>query len=314
MTTYKEIRGTNIEAVASDPSNPISGQVWYNTTDNVVKGLSNNTGTWASGNNMNTGRRFLGGAGTQTAALGFGGYVGPFSGLTESYNGTNWTEVADLNLARTNTAGTGASNTAALAIGGEAATETPTNKFFTESWNGSSWTEVGDLSSEKKRGAGVGTNTAALAFEQINTELYNGTNWSEVGNMNGNREKLAGAGISTAALGFGGTPFSALTELWNGSSWTEVADLNTGRQDFAGAGIQTAALAFGGENPNASVDANTETWNGTSWTEVGNMNTARYALSGAGTNTAGLAFGGEPTSNATEEFTAGPVTVTFDVS
>ena len=39
MTTYKEIRGTNIEAVASDPSNPVEGQVWYNTTTNVVKEL-----------------------------------------------------------------------------------------------------------------------------------------------------------------------------------------------------------------------------------------------------------------------------------
>ena len=44
------------------------------------------------------------------------------------------------------------------------------------------------------------------------------------------------------------------------------------------------------------------------------MNSARYALSGAGTTTAGLAFGGDPTSNATEEFTSGPATVTFDVS
>ena len=39
MTTYKEIRGTNIEAVASDPSNPVEGQVWYNTTTNAVKGF-----------------------------------------------------------------------------------------------------------------------------------------------------------------------------------------------------------------------------------------------------------------------------------
>ena len=73
MTTYKEIRGTNIEAVASDPSNPVEGQVWYNTTTNVVKGLSFNTGTWATSGNLNTAREFMGGAGTQAAALGFGG-------------------------------------------------------------------------------------------------------------------------------------------------------------------------------------------------------------------------------------------------
>ena len=70
MTTYKEIKGTQIEAVSSDPSNPIEGQVWYNTTDNVLKGQAATTaGAWSSGGNLNTGRRAFGGAGTQTSAL-----------------------------------------------------------------------------------------------------------------------------------------------------------------------------------------------------------------------------------------------------
>ena len=75
MTTYKEIRGTNIEAVASDPSNPVEGQVWYNTTTNVVKGLKINPGSWATVNSMNTARKSLSGVGIQTAALAFGGYI-----------------------------------------------------------------------------------------------------------------------------------------------------------------------------------------------------------------------------------------------
>ena len=40
MTTYKEIKGTQIEVVSSDPSNPVEGQVWYNSTDQAVKGHS----------------------------------------------------------------------------------------------------------------------------------------------------------------------------------------------------------------------------------------------------------------------------------
>jgi hypothetical protein len=47
----------------------------------------------------------------------FGGGVpsGPErSALTESWNGTCWTEVNDLNIARANQAGTGKLNTAAL--------------------------------------------------------------------------------------------------------------------------------------------------------------------------------------------------------
>ena len=97
MTTYKEIRGTNIEVLASDPSNPVTGQVWYNSTDNVVKGFFVNTGSWATKNGMNQDRQNLAGAGiTATAALAFGGEPDTYDARTELYNGTNWTEVNDL--------------------------------------------------------------------------------------------------------------------------------------------------------------------------------------------------------------------------
>jgi len=38
MATYKEIKGTQIEVLASDPPNPVEGQFWYNSTSNVLKG------------------------------------------------------------------------------------------------------------------------------------------------------------------------------------------------------------------------------------------------------------------------------------
>ena len=134
MTTYKEIRGTNIEAVASDPSNPVEGQVWYNTTTNVVKGLKVNPGSWATVNSMNTARYALGSAGTKTSALAFGGAAPSDSALTESYNGTNWTEVNDLNTAQPRE-GTGASNTAALAFGGYIQSPPADATASTEEWN-----------------------------------------------------------------------------------------------------------------------------------------------------------------------------------
>ena len=95
MATYKEIRGTQIEAVATDPSNPVEGQVWYNTTSNVLKGQAATTaGAWATGGTLNT-ARYMGGSsvsGTQSAALFFGGLtVPPVTAVTESYNGSNWT-------------------------------------------------------------------------------------------------------------------------------------------------------------------------------------------------------------------------------
>ena len=60
MTTYKEINGTDIEVVASDPSNPLVGEVWYNTTTQKLKGYRQVIGNaWSTGGNMGTARDFL---------------------------------------------------------------------------------------------------------------------------------------------------------------------------------------------------------------------------------------------------------------
>src|SRR6056300_982821 len=106
MSTYKQIHGTDIEVLSSDPANPVEGQVWYNSTDNVVKALFNDPGSWSTGGDLNTGRQALAGAGTQTAGLAIGGDTSP-NAVTESYNGTSWTEVNDLNTGRYNLAGCG---------------------------------------------------------------------------------------------------------------------------------------------------------------------------------------------------------------
>jgi hypothetical protein len=89
MATYKEIKGTQIEVLSSDPSNPVEGQVWYNSTSNVLKGFKIlATGSWATGGNLNTGRSTSGTAGTgNTTGLVFGG-LPPTTAKTESYDGT----------------------------------------------------------------------------------------------------------------------------------------------------------------------------------------------------------------------------------
>ena len=152
MATYKEIRGTNIEVVSSDPSNSVTGQVWFNSTDNVVKGNSGPlAGAWATGNDLGTARYSLAGAGTQTASLAFGGGP-PLTGATELYNGTNWTEKNDLGTSRATLAGSGTS-TAALAFGGFVPPgATATGK--TETWNGTNWTETADLNTARRQCSG----------------------------------------------------------------------------------------------------------------------------------------------------------------
>jgi hypothetical protein len=67
---------------------------------------------------LNTARQFLGGCGTQTSALAFGGYDTTATGATEEYNGATWaSNPTGLNTARYALAGCG-TQTAGLAFGG----------------------------------------------------------------------------------------------------------------------------------------------------------------------------------------------------
>ena len=82
----------------------------------------------------------LAGCGTSTAALAFGGGNSPSQlAYTETWNGSSWTETADLSTARRQLWGAG-TNTNALAFGGETAPGAPgANSALSETWNGSAW-------------------------------------------------------------------------------------------------------------------------------------------------------------------------------
>jgi hypothetical protein len=91
MAEYKGIKGFKVQYLSADPSDPNIGQTWYNSTSKDLKYTgATAAGAWASGNNMNTARLGLAGAGTQTAGLGFGGEIpgSVESGATEEYDGT----------------------------------------------------------------------------------------------------------------------------------------------------------------------------------------------------------------------------------
>ena len=82
----------------------------------------------------------------------------------EIWDGSSWTEVADLNAAKY---GLGASvagtSTNAMVFGGQKS-GSPTIAD-TETWNGTSWTEQNNLAQARVTPAGSGTNaTSALAF------------------------------------------------------------------------------------------------------------------------------------------------------
>jgi len=101
MAEYKDIHGTNIETVTTDPSNPIVGQVWYNTTEQKLKGFASNpAGSWSTSGALNTGRTRLMSTGIQTAALAIAGETDDNVALNELYNGSTWTEVGDINYSK----------------------------------------------------------------------------------------------------------------------------------------------------------------------------------------------------------------------
>ena len=265
MTTYKDIRGTHIKTVTTDPPAPVNGQMWYNSTTQVMKGFtSNDAGSWASGTAINTARFYIGGSGTVTAGLAWGGQTAPGSkvGNSEIWNGTSWTEVNDLNTGRRSFGGTGTS-TAAITAGG-ATTE---NVAVTETWNGSSWTEVNDLNTAKTNfWTSRGSTTVMLVFGQPTTESYNGSSWTELNDLNLARGNGAGVGTVTSSLCFSG--YTAQTspnyptevEEWDGTSWTERTNFSSARSAGGSFGTAEACFLMGGSPPSGGALSTVEEW------------------------------------------------------
>ena len=58
MAEYKGIHGIKIQNVSSDPPASFVGQVWYNSSAQVLKtNLGTPVGAWATSGNLNTGRK-----------------------------------------------------------------------------------------------------------------------------------------------------------------------------------------------------------------------------------------------------------------
>jgi len=258
----------------------------------------------------------------------FGGYtISPSSNyaITEQYNGTAWTEVADLSNARMGLTGSFGSYTAAVAAAGDEFPPSGNTRYLTdvEEWDGSSWSEGGDLPTATNSNNGAGTQTAGIIFGGnvsgndgvAESYEYNGSSWTAGGDMNTARNfaKL-GCGTQTASLicGGGDVPgYTANTELYDGSSWTEVNDVNNPNAQAGGGGTQTSAITARGQN---GTPTQSESWDGTSWTITANTSTDSYAVGGTGASSKdAIIYAGYDSSPAsfptsTEEFSFPPDT------
>jgi hypothetical protein len=173
---------------------------------------------------MNTTRHGIGGAGTQTAALAFGGGVSPGATpttATESYDGSTWTSVNSMNTSRRYISGCG-TQTLALAASGFPG-------GGVEEWDGSTWTISNNSNLNRQNyGALCGVQTSALLggggsggtpFDGA-TEKYDGTSWVSAPNMAVGRLYIgaASASASNASMGFGGSGYTTSTEEFTGET------------------------------------------------------------------------------------------------
>ena len=114
MADYKAIHGKNILSLASDlDSAEGEGQIWFNTTSSDYKTIVLAAGAWATSQDLPAANQGAMGFGTSTAALVASGLAPP--GIivdTYTYDGSSWTEVADVNAGRRGGCGLGSVNTA----------------------------------------------------------------------------------------------------------------------------------------------------------------------------------------------------------
>jgi len=323
MATYKNIKGTTIQSLASDLPTAYVGQVWYNTTTEAYKSVVG-AAAWATGGTMVTpSAGSMGGAGTQTSAVVMA--TGASAASTYTYDGSSWTAAPSLASNQSNGSSGGASNTSAIYCGGYTGPPAYSSMTRVEEFNGSAWTtNPTTLNTARKGQGGGGLTTEAVwvgggvthppspGTNLSSAETFNGSTWTTApGSMSQARQYIAAAGSSTAAVVAGGQvppPYATydLCELFDGSAWTTGNTLNQTRKFPRGNGTQTAAAAYGGNSaPPTSIYNDTELWDGTSWATSVSMSTPRDQFGSAVTATqmTALACGGETPSatDATEE-------------
>ena len=244
MAAYKDLFGQKITKVTSNPGEPKTGQMWYNSTTGTLKGLGI-TSAWSSSSPLITAKGALGGAGIQTAAMVFGG--APAINTTEEYNGSGFSVGGTLNTGRSYMAGCG-TQTAGLGFGGYTTAPNTQGQALTEEYDGSSWTESGDLNTSRYDIGAAGTQTAGLAFGGYNnglppgnvtnsTEEYNGTSWSSETNYPLTLHSVGASGTKTDCIVYGGYDGSNRTTssyTYNGTTWTAGTSMNTAQASHAG--------------------------------------------------------------------------------
>jgi hypothetical protein len=328
MTAYSDIRGYRVKYLASDPTLNTSteGQVWYNSTEGVLKSLVQ-IKAFSAGGNMSNVRSYSGGVGTQTDMLAISGQGPTMTTATEEYSGYTWAAGGAVSSARRALYSFGTPTAAVIAGGDYVGSPGGPLSTATEEYDGSAWTGGGTLVSQGSFGASAGTLTAGLAFGGYNatqtasstvTVSYDGTSWTALSSPasdtnNARNFTMGGGGTQTAAIFSGGFSNPTVingyfTESWDGSTWTNENNMGTARYGNGFLGTQASGLYAGGatRTPGTTLVGVTEEWDGSNWsTSSASLATARVGSAtskGGSLNAATIAGGGTPYTAATEEY------------
>ena len=272
---------------------------------------------WTTTTNYPASKGGIGAAGTQTAAIGFGG--SPATTNAFLFDGSTFTATGSLGLSNPSGAfGIGGSSPSTTTVGTFSA-NTSTEEFNQSATviTASAWAAGGNLNTART-GHRTATNSAAdtgLCFGgnypsgTDNSEEYNGTTWSEGNNLPQALSFMGGAGTQTAGLSFTGrqNPGSRVnnTYEYNGTSWTESPGTYGAAQAYSGgAGTQTAALGVAGETPPGTDLTTSYEYNGSTWTAGNACNVPGYDALVFGTSAGAhmACLTGPPTNLETEEY------------
>ena len=287
-----------------------------NTTSYVFE---YNGSSWTTGGTLNSVRSYVGTAGTLTAGIIFGG-VNPMT-KTETYDGTSFTAVPEVNTGSYSLF-SGGTQTAAIKAGGirtgGAGVTDVIEKYDGSTWSTSPATLATARGYSKGQSLNSPSNTAALfaggttnpsgpASQAVSsTEEFNisanvitAAAFSSIPSLNSARWVAGAAGTKAAGIVFGGRnpPIGqdlALSEEFNGTSWSEGPDLGQARRVMGrGTGTSTAALAHGGHYSSPSTRYKVaEEWNGSTWANGGTSTNAHDGTMQIGTQTAAASCGG----------------------
>lgn len=225
--------------------------------------------------------------GSQNSGFLAGAQSNPAREKTFTFDGTTFTQVANLNLGRTNLGGWGTANTA-LVVGGV----TPGSTSKTELWDGTTWSETTDATNAGGRGGGSAGNFADAGISTPGTgytehwdgQFSNSGSFGriEVTYFDGDATSISGsladsAGVKTSSEGFqseitgsirGGISLKGPLTSQPVGAWSQVASSRVGGSQHVLIGNKNSAIKVGGGyyTPTAEQDA-TERYDGIAWSD-----------------------------------------------